>query len=358
MIFAGFAKPLLFGGVLALLSACLTWLMLRAGIMYVPNQRSSHARPVANGGGVAIIAAFFVGYGVLYALGEDHVAERHMVGFALAALGIAAVSFADDLGRIRTFVLKLIAQVLAACILVAFGIVFRHLSLPWVGAIDLGPWGYPLTVIWVVALTNIVNFMDGLDGLAAGTCAIAALFLGFVTYAEGSLFVYLFCYVLAAATLGFLVFNFPRARIFMGDVGSQFLGFVFAALAVIAAEHDASRTSFLVVPLLFFHFIFDTAFTMTRRALNGENIAQAHRSHLYQLLNQCGWSHAQVSLLHFAMTAAQGFGALTLIRLGPDRRALVFLPFLGVEIVYALLVMRAAKRRGLLPPLAAQSRIT
>ena len=348
MTLAAFAKHLLFGAALCLLSALATWLMLRVRIMHVPNQRSSHVRPVANGGGVAIVATFVAGYVALYVLGNTRVAEAHMAGFALAALGIAAVSFADDLGRIPTFVLKLAAQILAATILVLFGVVFRHWSLPWIGSFDLGALGIPLTVLWVVALTNIVNFMDGLDGLAAGACAIAALFLGLATFVEGSLFVYLFCYVLAAAALGFLPFNFPRARIFMGDVGSQFLGFVFAALAVIAAEHDASRTSFLVVPLLFFHFIFDTMFTMARRARRGENLTQAHRSHLYQLLNRCGWSHARVSALHFAMTALQGVGALVLIRLGPDRRALVFLPFLGLEIVYAIAVMRAAKRRGLL----------
>jgi len=270
MIFAVVARHVLFGAGLALISAGLTWLMLRARIMDIPNQRSSHLRPVPNGGGVAIVTTFFVGYAALYLLGNTGLTGAHMAGFALAALGIAAVGFFDDLGRIRTFVLKLMVQVLAACILVAFGIVFRTWSLPWVGAVDLGSWGYVLTVVWVVALTNIVNFMDGLDGLAGGTCAIAALFLGLVTAIEGSLFVYLFCYVIAAAALGFLAFNFPRARIFMGDVGSQFLGFVIAALAIIAAEHDASRTSFLVVPLLFFHFIFDTAFTMARRALRGE----------------------------------------------------------------------------------------
>lgn len=348
MNFAPFAQHLLFGGVLCVLSAALTWLMLKARIMDVPNQRSSHVRPVPNGGGVAIVVTFFAGYAALAILGNTRVADSHMAGFALAALGIAAVSFADDLSLIPTFLLKLAAQILAATILVAFGIVFRHWSLPWIGVIDLGGWGYPLTVIWVVALTNFVNFMDGLDGLAGGTCAIAALFLGLATSAEGSLFVYLFCYVLAAGALGFLVFNFPRARIFMGDVGSQFLGFVFAALAVIAAEHDASRTSFLVVPLLFFHFIFDAVFTIVRRALRGENVTQAHRSHLYQLLNRSGWTHAQVSLLHFAFATLQGLGALAMIRLGPDRRALVFLPFLALEIVYALAVMRTARRRGLL----------
>jgi len=233
-------------------------------------------------------------------------------------------------------------------VLLAFGIVFSRVSLPGIGAIDLGWLGYPLTVIWVVALTNMFNFMDGLNGLAGGTAVIVSAFLCAVTFMEGSFFVYMFCYIMAAGAAGFLVFNFPHARLFMGDVGSQFVGFSFAALAVIAAEIDASRTSFLVVPLLFFNFIFDTVFTLCRRGLRGENVTQAHRTHLYQLLNRVGWSHVQVTLFHICVTAAQGVGALILIGLGPDRRMVVFLPFLVFQILYAAAVVRVARRRGIL----------
>ena len=119
---------------------------------------------------------------------------------------------------------------------------------------------------------------------------------------------------------------------------------------MIAAEIDASRTSFLVVPLLFFNFIFDTVFTFCRRALRGEDVTQAHRTHLYQLLNQIGWSHVQVSLFHVGVTAAQGIGALTLIGFGPDSRMLVFLPFLAFQTVYAVVVISVARRRGILRP--------
>lgn len=136
----------------------------------------------------------------------------------------------------------------------------------------------------------------------------------------------------------------------MGDVGSQFIGFSFAVLAVIAAEIDVSRTSFLIVPLLFFNFIFDTVFTFCRRAIRREDVTQAHRSHLYQLLNQLGWSHAKVSLFHFAIAITQGVGAILLLGCGPEERMFVFLPFLGFQIVYAFLVIREASIRGLIRP--------
>lgn len=343
------ASHILFAIALFAMSVIVTYLVLRLEILDEPNHRSSHDRPTPSTGGVAIFAAFVVGFATVWGVSDQaRLSTFHLIGFAIAAFGIASIGFLDDLKKLKTFKIKLASQIVAAMVLLAFDIVFSRVSLPVIGAFDLGWIGYPLTVIWVVALTNIFNFMDGLNGLAGGTAVIVAAFLCSVTYAEGSVFVYILCYVVAASTAGFLVFNFPSARLFMGDVGSQFIGFSFAALAVIAAEIDASRTSFLVMPLLFFNFIFDTMFTLCRRALRGEDITQAHRTHLYQLLNRIGWSHTRVSLLNFAMTALQGIGALVLIRLGPDERMLVFVPFLAGQAVYALLVMSAARRHGII----------
>ena len=338
-----FAIALFAGSIVA------TYLVLRLEILDEPNHRSSHDRPTPSTGGVAILAAFVVGFVTVWLVSDQaRLSTFHLVGFAIAASGIALVGFLDDLKKLKTFKIKLAAQIAAAMVLLVFGIVFSRVSLPVIGALDLGWLGYPLTVIWVVALTNIFNFMDGLNGLAGGTAVIVAAFLCAVTYVEGSFFVYILCYVIAASTAGFFVFNFPRARLFMGDVGSQFTGFSFAALAVIAAEIDASRTSVLVVPLLFFNFIFDTLFTLCRRAIRGENITQAHRTHLYQLLNRIGWSHTRVSLLHFVMTVLQGIGALILIGYGPNERMLVFVPFLAGQAVYAFWVMSAARRHGII----------
>lgn len=343
------ASHILFAVAMFCVAVIATYFVLRLGILDEPNHRSSHAQATPSTGGIAIVATFTIGFAAVWVFSDQaRLSTYHLTGFAVAAIGISLVGFLDDLKLLKTFKIKLGAQIAASLVLVAFDIVFTRISLPGVGAIDLGWFGYPITVFWVVALTNMFNFMDGLNGLAGGTAAVVAAFLCAVTFIEGSFFVYVFCYVMAAGAAGFLVFNFPRARLFMGDVGSQFVGFAFAALAVVAAEIDASRTSFLVVPLLFFNFIFDTAFTFCRRAMRGEQVTQAHRSHLYQLLNRIGWSHVQVSLFHYAVTIAQGVGVLLLIGLGPDERMLVFLPFLAFQTVYAIVVMKAAGRRGIL----------
>ena len=343
------ANHLLFGVLLFGLSTALTWGMLRLGVMAMPNRRSSHDWPIPNSGGVAIVLTFFAGFAVLLYFGDEAlIGSGHMIGFAVAGLGVAAISLADDLGQFRSFRIKLAAQFSAALVLVAFGIVFQTMSLPVAGTFDLGWWGYPMTVLWIVAMTNIFNFMDGLDGLAGGCGVIVALFFGVVTALEGSHFVYILCYVLLASALGFLIFNFPTARIFMGDVGSQFLGFGFAAIAVIAAEYDTSRTSLLIMPLLFFHFIFDATFTFIRRLFRGQHVTQAHRGHLYQLMNQLGVSHLGVSLFHFAVTALQGIGALALIEMDTPYRIFVFAPFVVLQVAYAVVVIRMSSTRSLL----------
>ena len=340
---------ILFAIMLFAFSVVATFVVLKLKILDEPNQRSSHDRPTPSTGGMAIFATCACGFTVVWFVGDEvRLSKQNLIGFAVAACVISVIGLFDDLKKLKTFQIKLLGQIAAAMVLLASGIVFSQVPLPFVGQIQLGWVGYPLTVIWLVAMTNIFNFMDGLNGLAGGVAVAVAAFLCAVTYLEGSFFVYILCYILVASSAGFLVYNFPRPRLFMGDVGSQFLGFSFAAIAIIAAEIDTSRTSLLVVPLLFFNFIFDTVFTLCRRLLNGENITQAHRGHLYQLLNQIGWSHVRVSILHFFMTISQGVGTLILIRCEPQQQVVVFLPFLILQTVYAVLVIGGARRMGIL----------
>ena len=331
------------------LAGGLTCLMKRLGIIDQPNHRSSHARPVPRSGGVAIVVTCYVGVGILLWLqGTPPTALFLVVGLAIGAAVLSLAGLLDDLGQLSTFKSKLAWQTLGCCVLFPFGLVIETLPLPILGEISLGWLGYPVTLLWVLALTNIFNFMDGLDGLAAGTATIVSLLVvalieGGASGASRAIFFALF-----AATFGFLVFNFPRAKIFLGDVGSQFLGFVFAAGAVLAAEPDHVVLPVLVVPLMFFHFIFDTVFTFCRRLLAGENVTQAHRSHLYQLLNQSGQSHVRVSVTHFAIALAQGGGAYAMLQLPASWQWVVFLPYLAFQIVYAVFVMKMARRCGVL----------
>jgi UDP-GlcNAc:undecaprenyl-phosphate GlcNAc-1-phosphate transferase len=168
--------------------------------------------------------------------------------------------------------------------------------------------------------------------------ALAALAAGTHAVAGGAI-------VLAAASAGFLLFNLPPARIFMGDVGSLFLGFTFAGLAVFLAARDKSGLLIYVGPLVLFHFVFDTAVTFVRRLLRGENVAAAHKSHLYQRLNQSGWSHAQVSHAHYAMSLVQGACALVLVASLRPLGLLALIPVIVLQAIYAIFVARQTPMR-------------
>jgi len=340
---------LLFGFTLFLLSAGICWYLSRHPIILdVPNQRSSHDRPIPKSGGIAIVATFLAGVVAIYALADVAVIKGYFfLGFVFTALFIAVVSFMDDLKPLH-FSIRLSSQVLAAVVIMAFGIVIDELTLPWSGKVQLGLIGYALTLLWIVGLTNTFNFMDGINGISGGTAVITSLFFGYICASHGSNFTYIISYTIAAGALGFLVFNFPKARLFMGDIGSAFIGFVFASLAIIAALYDNSHTSLLVMPLLLFHYIYDSFFTFIRRLLNKEFVFHAHRSHLYQLHNQLGSSHTRVSIFYWCLGITQGFGALWMVSIPDNRRLLIFIPYLVLQIAYSVIIVRRARAEGLL----------
>lgn len=348
MILGTVTHSLLFVGALFLLSAAITWLMIRVPIIDQPNLRSSHGQPVPRSGGVAIVVTTYVGFIVLFVLGDQFtIIENELLGLAVGAAIIAAAGFLDDVNILDSFKSKLLLQILASVTVVFSGVLIDRVSLPFIGTIGLDWWGYPVTLLWILGLTNIINFMDGLDGLAGGTAAVVTAIFGLIAISQGAAFASVMGFVLCAACVGFCLFNFPRAKIFMGDVGSQFLGFVLAVLGVMAAGQDTAPISVFAIPLLFFHFIFDTVFTFCRRLFARENVTEAHRSHLYQLLNRIGWSHAQVSVLHFLIAIAQGAGAVVLLAVSGANQLLVFLPFVVMQVIYAIVILRMAKRRGI-----------
>ena len=345
MTHIAFYTHVLFGIVLTFVALVGTELMRRYGkIIDRPNQRSSHVRPLPRSGGVSIVLTFLLGMVFIITMGDiTLINKQYMWGFVISALIIAVISLIDDIYN-KSAQFKLKTHFVAVAIVLASGIVVDHLALPGVGYITLGVWGYILSFLWILGLTNAVNFMDGIDGLVAGCAVIASLFFMIISFYQGSSFVYVTCYTLLAGALGFLFLNFHPAKIFLGDVGSAFLGFTFATLAIIAARYDASHTSFLVMPLLMFNIIYDTAFTLLRRALRGENILQAHRDHLYQLLVQSEFTHREVSLIHYCMVFLQGLGAMWMVTIPGSQRVFIFIPFLLLQIAYSVYVIRRAKR--------------
>ena len=346
-----FLTHLAFAASIFCVSTAVTFFMCRVvRVMDIPTERSSHTRPVPKSGGLAVLIAFVIGSLAIYLVARyARIEDRYFWSFFLCGVLLAIVSLIDDITQ-TSFHLKVLTQVLCILVMLGGGVVLTRLSLPGAGETDLGWIGYPLTALWLLGLVNAYNFMDGLDGLAGGVAVIAGIFLCALAFRQSSWFVYLTSYVLIASVAGFLVFNFPPARIFMGDVGSAFLGFIFAGLAVIGAQVDVGRLSFYIVPLLLFHFIFDTFFTFIRRLINRQPVHLAHRTHLYQLLNRTGFSHAAVSLYYWALTAVQGIAAFVLAALEPGKRAYVFVPFLIYYSLYAWWVLRRARAHGLLDP--------
>ncbi|MFT5258770.1 MAG: UDP-GlcNAc:undecaprenyl-phosphate GlcNAc-1-phosphate transferase [Saprospiraceae bacterium] len=339
-----FYTHVLFCLALTLIALAGTELMRRyGGIIDSPNQRSSHVRPLPRSGGISIVITFLLGMVFIISFGDiTLINKKYMWGFVGSAILIAVISLIDDIeGKTANF--KLATHVLAVVIVLATGIVVDHLALPLVGYVPLGIWGYVISFFWILGLTNAVNFMDGIDGLVAGVAVIASLFFMIISYYNGSSFVYVTCYTILAGALGFLFLNFQPAKIFLGDVGSAFLGFTFATLAIIAARYDASHTSFLVMPLLVFNLIYDTTFTFIRRLLRREKVMEGHRGHLYQLMVRIGFTHREVALIHYCMAFLQGLGAMWMVNIPGSQRVFIFIPFFVVQLLYTMFVMRKAK---------------
>jgi UDP-N-acetylmuramyl pentapeptide phosphotransferase/UDP-N-acetylglucosamine-1-phosphate transferase len=259
----------------------LSWLLRRGRLpMDHPNERSLHATPTPRVGGLAIMA------GVMAAVSSIAVVDSLQSALApvLAAFALAAVSLLDDV-RGLPVALRLAAHLAAAaaCLL----------------ALGLSGWDLLLWTFAVVWMTNLYNFMDGSDGLAGGMTAIGFGALALAAWLADAPWLAALCGGIAAAALAFLWFNFPPARVFMGDAGSIPLGFLAAAIGVLGVREGFWPWLF---PLLVFSpFIVDASLTLLRRAVRGERVWQAHRSHYYQRVLLMGASHRQLALAGYAL---------------------------------------------------------
>jgi UDP-GlcNAc:undecaprenyl-phosphate GlcNAc-1-phosphate transferase len=347
MLLSAFLQHLAFAGLLAVLSAVAVRLMIAFPILDHPNARSAHARPTPRGGGVGVVIAFLAGMLVLYQSARyARIADAQFLGVIGAAVAIAVVALVDDIRHLSAR-LRLLAQCAAAAVALASGLVVTRLAVPWIGVVDLGLAGPVLTLVWIVGCTNAVNFMDGLDGLVGGTLLVVSAALAAVAAAEAGWFIYAAALFLAAGFAGFLPFNAHPARVFMGDVGSQFAGFVLAVLAVAAARFDGQQLSFLIVPLLMFGLLFDAAFTLARRAVMRERLAEGHRTHLYQLAQRSGVPVRAVAAVHWAFAAFHAGLAALFLAAPAGSKHLVVVPALAVQLLWLGFVVMRMRRAGI-----------
>lgn len=259
---------------------------LRSSLLDVPNERSLHRTPTPRGGGLAIVLATLAGLVALAAAGT--IPEG--VAWALGGGGavVAAVGWLDDRRGLSAPVRALVHTAAAVW------------AVGWI-------WGEPaslaiLGALWIVWMVNLYNFMDGIDGLAGAEAGSAGLVGGSLLLIAGRADLSAAAFLVAAAAAGFLAWNWAPARIFMGDVGSGFLGYTFGALALLS--HRDGAVSLPVWMVVLGVFLFDATLTLLRRMARGERWYQAHRSHAYQRLVRAGSTHAQVA------------GAVLLVNLG------------------------------------------
>jgi UDP-N-acetylmuramyl pentapeptide phosphotransferase/UDP-N-acetylglucosamine-1-phosphate transferase len=281
----------------ALLTPLLTTWAHRNDLLDVPNDRSSHVVATPRIGGVALVASVLGGLALLHVAGRG---VRHEARIVIGgAVTIAGLGLLDDLYSLPALTRLLVQAAVAAFVVSVLG------PARVAGFTD-GAGASFLTVFWIVGLTNAYNFMDGIDGIAGAQGVVAGLGWTAVALLAGSPEIAALGLILAAATGGFLLHNWHPAKVFMGDAGSGFLGFLFASVPLLARSGHPSF--FWCALLLMWPFVFDTSFTVLRRARRSENLLSAHRSHIYQRLVLTGRSHTRVTLL-YAGLALLGTGA-------------------------------------------------
>jgi UDP-N-acetylmuramyl pentapeptide phosphotransferase/UDP-N-acetylglucosamine-1-phosphate transferase len=283
----------------------------RTGALDQPNQRSLHTRPVPRSGGLGVLLATMIGL----------VATSAPVWLTGAVVLVASVSWLDD-QRHLPILLRFAGHFAAA------GIV------AWSGGLPAWPlWATAAALLAMVWLTNLYNFMDGMNGLAGGMAVFGFGTLALGAQAAGASDAALLAGCIAAGAAGFLIFNFDPARIFMGDVGSITLGFLAAVLGFDGVRRELWPLWFPIVA--FSPFIVDASVTLLRRALRGERVWQAHREHYYQRLVRMGWSHRRTALAEYGLMATMAALALLL------RAAPTMLQVLGLIVAAAVYLVLA-----------------
>lgn len=371
-----FAGGLLFS---LLLTPLVRKLAIFLGAVDMPNARKVHQRPIPRMGGLAVFAAFHVTVLLgLYVLPLGHypaplINDQWWKGFLPASAILVGLGVCDDIRSLGAR-FKFLIQAMAALVAIRFGFVIDHVTLPWGTAIEFGLLSLPVTLLWIVGVTNAFNLIDGLDGLAAGIGVLSSLTLAAIALLNQQVELALLCSVLAGALAGFLRYNFHPASIFMGDAGSLFVGFTLAVLSI-KTSHKSSAAVSVLIPILAFGLpIMDTLLAMARRFLRamhviektrgsmyrlifrgGQSMFEADRDHIHHRLMQLGITHKNCVIVLYGICTTLGGIAFLLASVRNLNVGLILLA-MGVATVFAVQKLRYQElqwlRNGTLLPLS------
>lgn len=308
----------------------------KIGAVDVPkDSRRMHTKPIPRLGGIAIFFGFMVAM-LLFA-----VMTKEMIAIILGCLIIVALGVLDDRKPIKA-IIKLLVQIFAALIVVYFGDVrIEAITNPNIFSdnvyMELSKWyiSYPITILWICGVTNAVNLIDGLDGLAAGVACISSVCIMVISLMVNQYYVAVFTACIAGACFGFLPHNFNPAKIFMGDSGSTFLGFALACVSIEGAFKGYTAISFAVPLLVLALPIFDTTVAILRRVKNKKPIMEPDRGHFHHKLIDMGFTQKQAVGILYSISALLGISAVILTGFGM-LRALALLIVALIFILAAL----------------------
>ena len=326
-----------------LLTPAVRVLAIRIGAVSVPrDNRRMHTKPMPEGGGLAVFVSFIVTTFVFSTL------SRELAAIWTGGTILVIVGLFDDIYDLNPW-LKLIVQVIAALTAILQGVVINGIYV-FGNYIEFGILSYPLTILWIVVLVNAFNLIDGLDGLSSGMCAISCVTLMCVALMYGQVPQALIAAALFGACCGFLPYNFHPARIFIGDTGAYFLGFVLAVISIEGVFKISAVISFLLPVIIFALPLLDTVLSFFRRLIHGQAPFSADKQHLHHRLIACGLSHRRAVFVMYAMSGLFGLIAIiyTDLVLVGERIVKALVLFTAVAIICTVdytLLHRASEKR-------------
>ncbi|MGX4686689.1 glycosyltransferase family 4 protein [Vagococcus sp. JNUCC 83] len=320
------------------------------GAVDQPNKRRINTKPMPTAGGLAIFITFSLSILFLF---NDIIPTSYALHLIIPSGIIVITGLVDDIFEI-TPKQKMIGIILAALyVCFVFDIIMHSITLPYFGTIEFGWLSYPITILWIAGLTNAINLIDGLDGLASGVSIIALTTIGIIGYIGAStgavnIFVPLSIFILLMSTIGFFPFNFYPAKLYLGDTGALFLGFLISLLSLQGLK-NATFIS-LITPLIILGVpLTDTVFAMVRRVLNKKPISSADKMHLHHRLISLGFTHRGAVIMIYCMALI--FSLISFLYLFTNTWGTIFLTIaslLGLQLFIELIELSGENRQPLL----------
>ncbi|WP_394186928.1 glycosyltransferase family 4 protein [Metabacillus halosaccharovorans] len=271
-----------------------------------PNHRKVHQKIMPRIGGLAIFIGVFSGYLVTGLYNEK------ITAISVGAILIIILGILDDMYELSAKI-KFIAQLCIAALVVSTGLTIEFISIPLVvEKLQLGWFSYPITILWIVAITNAINLIDGLDGLAAGISSIGIATIAILAGLAGKSLILALALIVLGSTIGFLFYNFHPAKIFMGDTGALFLGYSISILSLLGLYKSVTLFSFVIPVLILGVPIFDTAFAILRRMINKQPISAPDKAHLHHRFMALGLSHRNTVLVIYGISILFSISAVIL----------------------------------------------